>query len=245
MKPAFPLTLRTKKSAASCLDDAADHSLGASLTLRTGPIIDAVVILITAGIIQRVAVRAITQRTPFMADRLVQNVDRCPGDSGPLRAAEAIASRARVDPGHKQNLRCVQVSDTGDGLLIEQGHLDESATAPKPLTKRLGGHQQGVDAQSSVNERGDLRIIEQTDGTEPATIPKKQLPRTAATEPQTQSKVLGSWRIRQQNQTGHTGFDDDRLTIFQPNHHPFATAIDRLDPFVSHASIKRVDSRSK
>ena len=68
------LARRTKESAALRLHDATNLGLATARASDSGAIVDSVVILIVARFVQRIAVRTIAERAPFMFNRRFEDL---------------------------------------------------------------------------------------------------------------------------------------------------------------------------
>ena len=64
-----------------------------------------------------------------MQDGLPQNVAGCGMQTNPFGGPQLITTPLRMDGRDVQDFRGVQVSNTGDGFLIEQGDFDFSPRA--------------------------------------------------------------------------------------------------------------------
>src|SRR5437667_126475 len=93
------------------LDDPLNAAGAADGAKFARPIVDAMVVLIAAGFVERVAVRAIGQRRAFIADRHFENLDDGCLETLPLVAAEPIARQGGMNAGGAQALGCVEIPD--------------------------------------------------------------------------------------------------------------------------------------
>ena len=84
-----------------------------------GTIVDAVAVLVAAVSIERVAVGSVCQRGTLISNRFVQHVSHRGMQPFPLAAMKLLAFSLRVNAGHVQDLRCVEVAHARQGTLIE------------------------------------------------------------------------------------------------------------------------------
>ena len=59
-------------------------------------------------------------------------------DLQPLVPGQSITSTRRVHTRHEEDLGRIQIADPRDKALVQQSHLDGSATLGKPLSERSG-----------------------------------------------------------------------------------------------------------
>ena len=120
----FALTVRAEERGPLRLDDPPDLGLPARGARLVRPSVHAMAILVTPRLVQCRPVRAIAQRRAFVADRLQEDfVHRRVQPLG-LPDGQSIAACFGMDSGHVQDLRCVQIPDSGQDSLIQQRDFD-------------------------------------------------------------------------------------------------------------------------
>jgi hypothetical protein len=146
-----PLANGAKKRASLSLDDATNPPATATGTIAVLSIINPVKVLVTAFAIERVAIGSITERAPFVHNRLLQHAVGRTLDPVPLRSTQAIAAGAGVDSGQKQNLGRVQVADSSHGRLVQQSDLDRPPAVPEPHPQLIGRDLKRVDSKFLIH----------------------------------------------------------------------------------------------
>lgn len=106
------------------LDDPENRLTAAGETGFSFPVINPVGILVTAGLIQGVAISPVTQRRTFIPDCFVKDFESVGGDEFDPISLETIGGSRRMHCRAVQNLAGVQVSDSGDCLLVEHQNLN-------------------------------------------------------------------------------------------------------------------------
>ena len=100
-------------------------------------IIHAVVVLVTASRIERIAVRAIGKRRAFVLNRQMKYSLNRRVNFLPLKERDPLAPPRGMDPGQVQNLGRIQVADAGQNPLVEKRWFDFSPAAAKRFGKML------------------------------------------------------------------------------------------------------------
>ena len=86
---------------------------------KGGAVVDVVKVLVTALLVQRVAIGAVGEGGAFVEDRFGKDPVCGVGKGLSLAPGHGIAATLRVDAGHVQDLRRVKIADPRDGTLIE------------------------------------------------------------------------------------------------------------------------------
>ena len=145
--PALRLASRAVKRRPLGLNDAYDAATGtrgAKLALAT---VNAVVVLVTALPIQSIAIRAVAERRPLMANGFPQDIEGGLADGRPLGPGKFVAALLGMDTGSMQDFRGVEVADARYGTLIKQSHFDLSSTGGEPALQEIGRNSQRVGAK--------------------------------------------------------------------------------------------------
>ena len=207
-----------KKRRPLCLDDPLHLAAGpAARAGVAGVVVHAVMILIAACLVERVAIRAVAERRAFVADGRFEDGVRRVGDRLPLGARDLVAAAGRVDVGQVQNLGRVQVADAGHGPLVEQRHLHRPACCRRAARETIRPSSPGHRARVSPGQT-PLRTPSAKTGehfparggpnTEARAMP---LPGERAAKPQ----MLAARRIGHQHQPGHPRLEHDRVARIQ------------------------------
>jgi hypothetical protein len=128
------LALRAEKRGPLGLDDALDAASAGDEAWLADAIVDAMVVLIAARFVQRVAIGAVGKGRTFVANRHFENLDDRGVDSLPLVAAEPIAAAGRMNSGTVQDFGRVEISNPGDRSLVEQRDLDGATASAKSIS---------------------------------------------------------------------------------------------------------------
>ena len=106
--------------------------LTARRTDFTGAIVDAVMILIAAGLIEGISVRSVRKRRALVLDREIQHLQHVLVNRLPLGYCELIAPFGRMNGCEVENFRGVQIADTRNCPLIKKSDFNRAATRGKP-----------------------------------------------------------------------------------------------------------------
>jgi hypothetical protein len=140
-----------------------------------------------------------------------------------------------MDSGLVQNFRRVKISNPGYHPLVQQGHLDFSATFPQPLGEFTRTNLQRVRPQCAhPGSTGQFCRPKQLNAPQPATIPVPDGRHIAANQTEVESQMLLARRIGQQDQPRHPRFKDNPIVTFQANGHALAESFDRNDPLANN-----------
>jgi hypothetical protein len=111
-----------------------DNALGALQARVAGALINAVFILEIARLVVSGAVSAVAERGTLMPDGLVQYFLQGGMDGCPVAWFQFVAGLSRVDARTVQYFGGVQISHTGQSMLVHHGHFDRTAAAAKSLS---------------------------------------------------------------------------------------------------------------
>jgi hypothetical protein len=107
------LALFAVKRRSLSLHSAMDSCLPARRTEHVRPLIHLMVILISAVLVQSIAIRAVAEGRAFIGDGFVQNSIRCVRESLDLPPGNAGRSAEWRNAGFVENLAGVQITDAG------------------------------------------------------------------------------------------------------------------------------------
>jgi hypothetical protein len=227
------------------LDDAFNLAAGAAAgAFVFGAVVDAVMVLVAAVLIEGVAVRAVGERGAFVPDGVLENFVRRVGDGGPLGARDFVAAFGRVNAGNVQDFGRIEVADAGDGALVEQGDFYGAAARVQAIAKRMGRDVEGIGADFvGVECRGELFWGKQANTSEAATVPVEQLTDLCARERGAETQVLLCWRIGDEHKARHARLEDDGIAGIEMHDDAFSDAADVGDGSADGARAKAVDPR--
>jgi hypothetical protein len=213
------------------LDDPLDAARSADDAKLSGAVVDAMMVLISAGFVQGVAVSAVGERRSLKMDRHFENLDDRGMNSMPLVAAKSIAAARRVDSGSMENLSGVKVSNSGDRPLIEERDLDRPTAAAEPLGKLFGSDRQSIGAERRfIISLRKLITGKQPHRPEAAAVPIEQFLRRAAVQHDPQPQMLARRRLGQEHQPCHPRLEDDCRCAIKFNDDSLADSADARDP---------------
>lgn len=138
---------------ALCLDDAKDGSFAAGGADFTGAVVDAVGILVTARLVEGVAVGAVAEGGAFVTDGFVKDFEGIGGDEFELAFPEAVGRSLGVDCRTMEDFAGVEVADAGDGFLVEHQNLDRTGSAGNNGYPVIDGRFEGVGAEFRTVEK--------------------------------------------------------------------------------------------
>ena len=138
------LTPLAKECGPLCLHDPLDGGAPTRFAILSRPVVDAVLVLVSAALGQRIAIRAVRQRGTFVTNRRIQNRPHCLMNAAPFIPSNSIASLERMNCRLMQDLRRIEIADTGQCALIEQRHFDGAARGAKLRAKLFGRDRERV-----------------------------------------------------------------------------------------------------
>ena len=124
----------TKERRPLRLDNPPNRGLGTAWTGVSSTVVDAVFILVAAGLVQGIAIGPVRQCRTLITNGRMQNLTDGRMNRLPLLPRQPVTSLCRMDPCQVQNLRSVQVADTRHNPLVKQGDFDSPTTLLEPLT---------------------------------------------------------------------------------------------------------------
>jgi len=212
----FGLALRAEESRSLALDNPFHKGSFAARTQLSIPIIDPMKILVSARLVQGIAIRSVRKRRTFMLDGIKQNIFHRLVDSCPLWSTYAVTSLLGMHAGNMKNLGRVQIAYSRQGTLIEQGNFNLAATGTQTLTQSFWIQLQRIGSQPiGAQSLSELVGGQQVDGTESSPIPKPEMLNRALFQVDPQPQMLDIWWIGQQDQPRHTRFQYNLVTATQ------------------------------
>jgi len=131
-----------------------------------------------------------------------------------------------------QDLGCIEISDSGDRVLIEQTHLDRYLPMREPLLEQRAIDRQRVGTESfPCQPLPDIFVGEQTHGSQSALIPEQQVATGGSRlEVGDQAKMGLVGRVGQRQQAGHSGFEHEPVAAFELQRDTFPEPFDGRYP---------------
>ena len=127
----------------------------------------------------------------------------------PLRHGEQIATFGRMNACQVQDFRGIQVANSCDGPLIEEGNFDCPSALCQPLAKPVRRKSKRIGPKFSLAKLlCELPRREQSHGTQPATVPIPDVRDGAIRKVQPEAKMLSRWRIGDEDQPRHARLED-------------------------------------
>lgn len=201
---AFSLAARTIESSPLALDNPSHTSLKTDFTGLAFAIVNAMMVLITSLSIECIAIRPIAESGPLIAYRSTQNRLCCKGQPIPVVSPQPLAGCLRMDPGGVQDFSRIEITDAGNGPLIEQGDFDFASALAKLFLKLGCGNGKCVGSKFFRTQfYGKLFGCEKLHRTQAAAIPEEEFLRAfpllaALSEVQAETQMLCVGRIGQQ-----------------------------------------------
>ena len=132
---------------ALCLDDTEDGSFAAGGADFTGAVVDAVGILVTARLVEGVAVGAVAECGAFVTDGFVKDFEGVGSDEFELVFPKAVGRSLGVDCGTVEDFAGVKIADAGDSFLVEHQDFDWARSAGGDGDPVIDGRFEGVGAE--------------------------------------------------------------------------------------------------
>jgi hypothetical protein len=113
------------------LYDTPDDIAAASYARIARAGVNSVVVLVSAVLVQGIAVRPVGERRAFMTNRRGQDFADRSVNLPPLSRANLATLPLGMNAGKVQDFRRVKIANAGRGALIEEGHFDRATTLTK------------------------------------------------------------------------------------------------------------------
>ena len=118
------LAVWAEESAALVLNDAQDLGFATAEAILALSGVDGMVVLVLPFPVDGISISAIPERGTFAHDGGLQNFEHGTMDFFPLRSGEFAAQTFRMDHRSMKDFGSVEIADTCDAFLIEQGGFD-------------------------------------------------------------------------------------------------------------------------
>lgn len=206
------LAVRAVERGPLCLHNTADLGITTAGAEYTFAVIDAMVILIATVLVERISEGAVVEGGAFEEDGLIEYVL-----DGVVQFGDAVgrefASRAKWrDTGKVQDFAGVDITDSGDECLVEESDFDGPAGLRQSLPPFRSGAFESIRPESLL-EHLEFCGGQQRECAESAAVPEHQFFGLPGGPCRAQfpgdSQVIEGWWVCYQQQSGHTGFDDE------------------------------------
>lgn len=149
-----------------------------------------------------------------MGDGIFQDAAGCAGEPNEGGFGDCIGGLRWRDTGSIQNFAGVEIADSRDEFLIEQGDLDGSCGARQGFAPLRRGDFQRVGTETTRQHVPLLRGVK-TDRAKAPTVPEPEIVeavRPRFREPPDRAEMLDGGGIGQEHETGHAGFNGEKST---------------------------------